>query len=218
MGTKIHVETLNVMTYIWNVIILNKISEVKMATTSSSGAGVKKAVWLVDKSHTKIQFSARHMIISEVTGHFTDYELTMKASDSFEDAEIEFDVNIASIDTGIKDRDNHLKSPDFFDAEKFPKMIFKSKKIQKINDEKFKLTGDFTIKDIVKTIDLDVTYGGTIKDPWGNTRAGFRIQGAVNRFDYGLKWNALMETGGAVVSKNINITCDVEITKQADSK
>lgn len=188
-----------------------------MATTNSSISDVKKTTWLLDKSHTKIQFSARHMIISEVTGHFSDYELKMNADDGFEDAEVELDVNTASIDTGITDRDNHLKSADFFDVEKFPKMVFKSRKTEKLNEGKFKVTGDLTIKDVTKPIDLDVTYGGTIKDPWGNIRAGFRLQGTVNRFDYGLKWNALMETGGAVVSKNINITCDVEVTKQPDS-
>ncbi len=189
-----------------------------MSTANSSVADVKKATWLADKSHTKIQFSARHMIISEVTGHFTDYDLTMNASDDFEDAEIELTVGLASIYTGIKERDNHLKSPDFFDVDKYPKMTFKGKKIEKIGDGKFKLTGDLTIKDVTKSIDLDVTYGGKIKDPWGNIRAGFRLLGTVNRFDYGLKWNALMETGGAVVSKNINIICDVEITKQLDSE
>ncbi len=172
-----------------------------------------KTTWLVDKSHTKIQFSARHMIISEVTGHFGDYDLNFKSGDDFSDSEIEFTVNVNSIDTGITDRDNHLKSADFFDAEHFPKLVFKSTSIKKINDEKFKLTGNFTIRNITKPIELDVTYGGTIKDPWGNTRAGFKLQGSINRFDYDLKWNALMETGGAVVSKNINITCDVELTK-----
>lgn len=177
-----------------------------------SAAAVKTA-WLIDKSHTKIQFSARHMIISEVTGHFSDYELNFNAGDDFSDSEIDFTINVDSIDTGIKDRDNHLKSPDFFDVEHFPKMTFKSTSIKKINDEKFKLTGNLTIRDITKPIELDVTYGGTIKDPWGNTRAGFKLQGSLNRFDYDLKWNALMETGGAVVSKNINITCDVELTK-----
>ncbi len=187
-------------------------------SANSVEADIKKAAWAVDKSHTKIQFSARHMIIAEVTGHFTDYELSVKASDDFEDTEIEFAVNLASIDTGITDRDNHIKSPDFFDVQKFPKMIFKSTGVKKTGDEKFKLTGNLTIKDVTKPIELDVTYGGTIKDPWGNTRAGFKVQGSLNRFDYGLKWNALMETGGAVVSKNINITCDVEILKQAGAK
>lgn len=185
---------------------------------SNIATEIKKATWVADKSHTKIQFSARHMIIAEVTGHFTDYDLSMKASDDFKDTEIEFTVNLESIDTGITDRDNHIKSPDFFDVQNFPKMTFKSTGTRKIDDKKFKLTGNLTIKDITKPIELDVTYGGTIKDPWGNTRAGFRLQGTLNRFDYGLKWNALMETGGAVVSRDINITCDVEITKQTGSK
>ncbi len=187
-----------------------------MLTDNNSTAELVKETWAVDKSHTKIQFSARHMIISEVTGLFNDYELKMQASKDFSDLDVELDVNVASIDSGITDRDNHLKSPDFFDVENFPKMIFKSKSVKVINEEKFKLFGDLTIRDVTKPIELDVIYGGTIKDPWGFTRAGFRIQRSVNRFDYNLKWNALMETGGAVVSKNINIVCDVEVTKQID--
>ncbi len=177
----------------------------------------EKTLWNVDKSHTKIQFAARHMIISEVNGVFKDYELSFASNNDFTESDILFSVDINSIDTGNTDRDNHLKSADFFEAEKYPKMTFKSTSIKKIDEETLKLTGDLTIKNITKPIELDVFYGGTIKDPWGMTRAGFKIQGKVNRFDYDLKWNALMETGGAVVGKNINIICDVEITKQAQN-
>jgi len=173
----------------------------------------EKTVWSVDTAHTKIQFSARHMIISEVTGHFNNYEVNVKAGDDFSDSEVEASIDVNSIDTGITDRDNHLKSADFFEAEKFPKIFFKSKKIEKVNDEKYKLYGDFTIRDITKPIELDVVYGGTITDPWGKTRAGFKLLGSINRFDYELKWNALIETGGAVVGKTINIACDVELVK-----
>lgn len=173
----------------------------------------EKTVWNLDKSHSKLQFSARHMIISEVTGHFNNFEVSVKAGGDFLDSEIEVNIDSKSIDTGITDRDNHLKSPDFFDVEHYPEITFKSTKVEKVDDENYKLYGDFTIRNITKPVVLDVAYGGTIKDPWGLTRAGFKVQGKINRFDYDLKWNALMETGGAVVSKNINITCDVEFTK-----
>jgi polyisoprenoid-binding protein YceI len=106
-----------------------------------------------------------------------------------------------------------LKSPDFFEAEKFPQITFKGRKIEKIDDEEFKLYGNLTIRDITKPIELKVIYGGTITDPWGKTRAGFKVLGSINRFDYNLKWNALIETGGAVVGKTINIICDVEVVK-----
>ncbi len=174
---------------------------------------VEKTVWNLDKNHSKLQFYARHMIIAEVTGLFNNFDVSVKAGDDFKDSEVEVTIDAKSIDTGIKDRDNHLKSPDFFDVEKFPQIKFKSNKVEKVDDESYKLYGDFTIRDITKPIVLDVTYGGTIKDPWGMIRAGFKVQGKLNRFDYDLKWNALMETGGAVVGKNINIICDVEFTK-----
>ncbi len=174
---------------------------------------VKQSEWVLDPTHTKVQFSARHMVITQVTGQFNKYELNLKASDDFGDADVELIVDINSIDTGNPDRDNHLKSADFFDAEKFPKMMFKGKSVEKVNDTDYKLKGDLTIKDITKPIELDVEFGGKINDPWGKERAGFTVTGKVNRFDYGLQWNALMETGGAVVGKDIKITCDVEVVK-----
>ena len=181
-----------------------------MATEASV---LEKAVWSLDPAHSKIQFSARHMIISEVTGHFNNYEVNVKAGSDFLDSEVEVNIDVNSIDTGIADRDNHLKSADFFEAEKFPKINFKSTGVKKVNDEKYKLYGDFTIRDITKPIELDVVYGGTITDPWGKTRAGFKVTGSINRFDYELKWNALIETGGAVVGKTINLECNVELVK-----
>ncbi|MGE5352545.1 MAG: YceI family protein [Acidobacteriota bacterium] len=171
--------------------------------------------WNVDKAHTRIQFSARHMIIAHVQGEFKDYDLKMKVNgDDFQTSDIEFTINAQSIDTGIADRDAHLKSEDFFGAENYKEIRFVKKSIEKIDDENYKMRGDLTIRDITKTIDLDVTFGGLITDPYGNLRAGFNVKGSLNRFDYGLKWNALIETGGAVVGKTITINCDVEIVKQ----
>jgi polyisoprenoid-binding protein YceI len=188
-----------------------------MGTNNNSEVAVKNAAWSVDTTHTKMQFSARHMVISEVTGHFNNFDIKVdNASDDFTEADIEVSIDVNSIETGNKDRENHLKSADFFDAEKFDKITFKSTSIKKIDDEKYKLIGDFTIRDITKPIELDVTYGGTIKDPYGKTRAGFRVEGTVNRFDYNLKWNALMETGGAIVGKNIKLSCDVELVKNEE--
>lgn len=188
--------------------------EVKMETKINVAENdVKKVLWNLDKTHSKLQFSARHMIIAEVAGHFNNFDVTIKADDDFLESEAEVTIDVKSIDTGITDRDNHLKSSDFFDVENYPQITFKSKKVEKVDDETFKLYGDFTIRNITRPLVLDVTYGGTIKDPWGFTRAGFKIQGKINRFDYDLKWNAFMETGGAVVGKNINITCDIELTK-----
>ncbi len=174
----------------------------------------QKEVWNLDKAHSKIQFSARHLVISEVAGHFNNFDINFSTGDNLTEAEIEAAIDIKGIDTGISDRDNHLRSADFFDAEKFPQIKFKSTKVEKVNDEKYKLIGDLTIKNITKPFEFDVFYGGQIKDPWGMQRSGFKATGTLNRFDFDLKWNALMETGGAVVGKNINITIDAEFTKQ----
>lgn len=170
--------------------------------------------WAFDKVHSKVEFSVSHLVISEVSGFFKSFDGTVEATkDDFSDAKIDFTVDINSIDTDNQNRDGHLKSDDFFNAEKFPKMIFKGKSLKKVGKNKYKLTGDLTIRDITKSITLDVVYNGTVKDPWGNTKAGFKVKGTVNRFDYGLKWNTLMETGGAVVGKDVEIKVDLELQK-----
>jgi polyisoprenoid-binding protein YceI len=181
--------------------------------TNISENTINKEAWSLDPAHSKIQFLVRHMIISEVAGHFNNFDIQVSAGPDFSNSEIKVTIDVNSIDTGIIDRDNHLKSPDFFEAENYPQIIFKSNKIEKIDEEEFKLYGDFTIRNITKPIELKVIYGGTITDPWGKTRSGFKVLGSINRFDYDLKWNALIETGGAVVGKTINIVCDIELFK-----
>ncbi|RJP62705.1 MAG: polyisoprenoid-binding protein [Ignavibacteriales bacterium] len=172
--------------------------------------------WVLDPSHSKVQFSVKHMVISEVVGQFKKFELTVNnPKDDFADSEFELKVETPSIDTGVQDRDNHLRSADFFDSAVYPYMIFKSTSFKKVDDEKFKLLGTLTIKNITKPVELNVVYNGQITDPFsGKKRAGFRITGSLNRFDYDLKWNVLIETGGAVVGKTININCDVELVKE----
>jgi polyisoprenoid-binding protein YceI len=178
---------------------------------------LKTQSWKIDEAHTKIRFSARHMVISEVEGQFNKFEFKMtNESNDLEQSEIELVINAKSIDTSNNDRDNHLKSADFFEVDKYPEIKFNSTSVKKVTDEKYKLNGDLTIKGITKPIELDVIYGGQIKDPWGNIRAGFNVKGVLNRFDYGLKWNALIETGSAVVGKNININCDIEVVKEEE--
>ena len=178
---------------------------------------IKSQSWIIDEVHSKIRFLARHMVISEVEGQFNKFDFKLRnEGDDLTTSDIELIIDTQSIDTRNKDRDNHLRSADFFDAENYPKIKFESNSIKKINNENYKLTGNLTIKDITKPIELDVTYGGQIKDPWGNTRAGFNVKGTLNRFDYGLKWNNLLETGGAMVGKNINIVCDIEVIKQEE--
>jgi len=175
----------------------------------------QQSTWNFDIAHSKISFNVTHLVISEVTGHFSSFTgKVVSKSDDFVNSEIYFEIDAKSINTDNESRDNHLRSADFFDVEKYPKIIFKSKSFTKVKGNKYKLVGDFTMKDVTKTITLDVVYGGTIKDPWGNTKAGFKISGEVNRFDYNLKWNNLLETGGAVVGKTVKINCFVELTKE----
>ena len=170
--------------------------------------------WTVDKAHSKVQFTVTHLIISEVTGQFKSFDGNIESSkDDFTDAKVDFTMDVNSISTDNDARDKHLKSDDFFNAEKFPKITFKGKSFKKVDVKNYKLVGDFTIRDITKEITLDVIYNGSIKDPWGNTKAGFKVKGEINRFDYNLKWNSLMEAGGAVVGKTVAMVIDLELQK-----
>lgn len=175
----------------------------------------KETLWVVDKAHTKIGFAVTHLLISEVEGYFKDFDIKVISNgDNFENAKIEFTAKTASIFTDNERRDEHLRSDDFFNSEKFPEMKFVSKSFKKVGKNNYKLIGDLTIRDVTKQITLDVIYNGTVKDPWGNTKAGFNVSGQLNRFDYGLKWNALTELGGAVVDKIVKLRIHVELTKQ----
>jgi len=172
---------------------------------------VQQKTWQLDASHSKIGFSVKHMVITNVQGHFDSFRVEVKPSVSgLENSEIYAEIDAASVNTGVADRDGHLKSPDFFNAEQYPVLTFKSKSFKKVDDENYKLVGDFTIKNVTKEIELDVEFGGQVKDPWGNDRVGFTLTGSVDRFDYDLTWNALLETGGAVVGKKIKLDMSVE--------
>jgi polyisoprenoid-binding protein YceI len=171
--------------------------------------------WSVDKSHSKIGFTVDHLVISEVDGKFDTYEVSILSdNDEFENAAIEFSADVASVDTDNEKRDNHLKSDDFFNAEKFPKMTFVGKSFKKVEGKNYKLVGDLTIRDVTKEVVLDVKYNGTVTDPWGNTKAGFKATTTINRFDYGLKFDAAMETGGLVVGDEVEIEVALELAKQ----
>ncbi|MGI9542469.1 MAG: YceI family protein [Cyclobacteriaceae bacterium] len=183
--------------------------------TASFGVSAQD-VWKFDVAHSNIKFNVEHLVISEVSGQFKAFDGELKASnEDFSGSEISFTIEVNSIDTENEKRDGHLKSDDFFSAEKFPNITFVGKALEKVDGKKYKLTGDLTIRDVTKTVELDVKYGGTIKDPWGNTKAGFKISGSINRFDYGLKWNNAMEAGGLVVGEDVEIICNVELQKQS---
>jgi len=174
-----------------------------------------KTKWAIDPAHTEIHFKVKHLVISTVSGKFDKFDGTVySSSDDFSDAEIEFSADVNSVNTGNPDRDGHLKSPDFFDVANHPALSFKSKSIQKKGDNEYKLTGFLTLRGVAKQIDLDVEYGGTTKDPWGNTKAGFEITGKLNRHDFGLQWSAATEAGGLVVADEVKLQMSVELAKQ----
>ncbi|MEP2771055.1 MAG: YceI family protein [Fulvivirga sp.] len=173
-----------------------------------------QSTWNLDNSHSNIGFTVDHMVISETEGEFQNFTATVTSDKSdFNGAEITFTADVNSINTDNEKRDGHLKSDDFFGAEKYPKITFKGKLVKKSNSD-YELKGDFTMKGVTKKVTFPVDYRGTIKDPYGMTRAGFKIKGVVNRTDYGLKWNSLTEAGGMVVGEDVNIICNVEIIKK----
>jgi polyisoprenoid-binding protein YceI len=172
--------------------------------------------WSLDPAHSEVQFKVKHLAITTVTGSLGTFEGTVETTgDDFSTAVISFSGDAASISTGSEQRDGHLKSPDFFDVEKSPKITFTSSKFEKVDGSNFKLLGNLTIKGVSKPISLDVEFGGTQKDPWGNTKAGFTLSGKINRKDFGLAWNAPLEGGGFLVSEEVRILAEIQLAKQA---
>lgn len=184
---------------------------VSIALIGSSFAQTAKT-WNVDKMHSGIKFTVSHLVISEVDGSFKIFDGNMVTTkDDFSDAKINFTVDVNSINTDNTSRDGHLKSDDFFNAEKFPKMSFVSTSFKKKSGSMYELVGNLTIRDVTKKVTFSVKYGGTTKDPYGNTKAGFKATGTINRLQYGLKWNTLTEAGGAVVGTDIDFTVNLEM-------
>lgn len=173
--------------------------------------------WAIDPSHSKIGFKVKHLMISNVLGNFKEFEADVQTvGDDFSTSEISFSMNTTSVDTEIADRDAHLKSADFFDAEKYPKITFKAKGLKDLGDDLYTLVGNLTIKEVTQPVTLSVEYGGVMSDPWGNVKAGFSVTGKINRKDWGLTWNSALETGGVLVGEEVKIICDIELIKIAN--
>ncbi|RPE09616.1 polyisoprenoid-binding protein [Chitinophaga lutea] len=178
-------------------------------------AFAQTVTWKADRERSVVRFSVNHLVISKVDGVFKNFEgdMTSKGPD-FSDATVSFTVDVFSINTGDAPRDNHLKSNDFFNAEKHPAMTFKSSSLTKVTNGKYLLTGDLTIRDVTKQVKFNVAYGGTTKDATGKQRATFKVNTYLNRFDYHLKWDKLTEAGGMVVDKMVNIELKLEFVQQ----
>jgi polyisoprenoid-binding protein YceI len=173
--------------------------------------------WNIDASHSGINFSIRHMVVSKVRGRFTKYAGTLTLGEDLTSAIVDATIAAESIDTGTAQRDAHLRSADFFDVEKFPELKFRSKRIEKVDDTHYLLIGDLTIRGVSREVHLDVEYGGRAKDPWGNERLGFLARGSLDRKDFGLGWNQVLEAGGFLVGDRVEIELEVEAVKASSS-
>jgi len=172
------------------------------------------AKWVLDPSHSEISFKVKHLMISNVKGQFTSFSGNIEGED-FTNAPISVSIATNSIHTNDEGRDGHLKSGDFFDAEAFPEITFSSTSVQVIDEDNFKLLGQLKIKGVSNPVTLDVEFGGIGTDPWGNQKAAFSVSGKIKRSDFGLNWNAALETGGVLVSDEVRLTADVQFVKQA---
>ncbi len=171
--------------------------------------------WAIDPTHSEISFKVKHLVISTVTGYFREFEGGInQTGDTWEGSKAYFSAKTDSVDTNQKDRDNHLRSDDFFNAEKYPQLKFESTSIKKTGDDKYKMAGNLTIRDITKPVDLEATFLGEATDPYGNHKAGFEITGKINRKEFGLKWNAVTEAGNVVVSDEVRLNLNVQVVKQ----
>jgi len=169
--------------------------------------------WTIDSAHSEIGFKVKHMMFTNVKGHFNDYSAAIDFNDDLKDANLQFEAKINSITTNNADRDNHLKSPDFFDMDQYPTLNFKSTKIEG-NGNDYEITGDLTIKGITKPVKLNAEFSGLMTDPWGNTKVGLNIDGKINRKDFGLTYNAALETGGVLVGEDVNLNAEIQLVEQ----
>jgi polyisoprenoid-binding protein YceI len=175
-----------------------------------------KSKWAVDASHSSIDFSVRHMMIAKVKGTFHSFEAHIDAdAKDLSSADILFHVDLDSINTRNTDRDAHLRSADFFDIEKHPKMTFQSTGITKISDGEYEVTGELSLHGITRSETFSVTFEGAGKDPWGNEKVGFSALGSIKRADYGLTYNAVLETGGVLIGDEVKISIEIEAAQQS---
>lgn len=175
-----------------------------------------KTKWAIDPTHSEISFKVKHLMITNVKGVVKEFDAVIHTTDNnFITSDIDLHLKPASIDTGVADRDAHLRSADFFDVENYPEMIFKGSSVEKADADSYTLSGDLTIKGITKPVKLEVEFNGVMKDPWGNEKAGYAINGKINRKEWGLNWNATLEAGGLLVSDDVKISSEIQLIKQS---
>jgi polyisoprenoid-binding protein YceI len=172
--------------------------------------------WALDPTHSELGFKIKHLMISNVSGGFTKFDVqTETVGDDFSQAQVVANIDVTSINTNNSQRDDHLRNADFFEADTHPNITFKSTKVEKLDSDSFSLYGDLTIKDTTKPVQLAVEFNGIATDPWGNVKAGFTVNGKINRKDFGITYNAVLETGGVMLGEEVKITGDIQLVKQA---
>jgi len=199
-----------------NTIITLALALTQLAAIAKDNKPETPAInWAVDATHSNVKFSVSHLVVSTVDGYFKTFNGAVKTTNpDFTNAAISFTVDVSTVNTDNDMRDKHLKSDDFFNAEKYPNMTFTSTSLKKVKGNNYVLEGNLTIRNVTKKVKFAVVYGGTIKDPWGGTRAGFKASTAISRKEFGLLWNKVTEAGGAVVGDEVTINLNVELTQQ----
>ena len=176
---------------------------------------MKNTKWVLDPTHSELGFKIKHLMISNVSGSFKNFNAEVETEDEdFSTAEISLNAEMAYISTNNEQRDAHLRTSDFFEVEKFPELHFKSTKVEKIDSDSFALHGDLTLKGVTKPVKLSVEYNGVTKDPWGGERAGFVITGKIKRTDWGVNFNGVLETGGVMLGEEVKINSEIQLVKQ----
>ena len=174
------------------------------------------AIWKIDSMHSDVEFKIKHLMITNVTGYFGKYDATVESSnDDFTDAKISFEADVNSITTKNEQRDQHLLAEDFFHAAQYPKITFVSTGVKKVDDGEYKVTGDLTMRGVTKPVELAVEFSGIVKDPYGQTKAGFEIKGKINRKDFGISFNAVTDNGGLMLGEEVKLGASVQFVKQA---
>jgi len=177
---------------------------------------MKHTKWLLDPAHSVLGFKIKHLMITNVSGSFKNFHAEVETEDEdFSTANIQLKAEISSIDTNNAQRDAHLRTSDFFEAEKYLEMIFESTKVEKVDEENYLMYGNLTMKGVTKPVKLNVEYSGVTKDPWGGERAGFTVTGKINRTNWGINFNAVLETGNLMLAEEVKINSEIQLVKQA---
>ncbi len=200
-----------------NKEIMRKLSITLLLAFIVSFTVIGQSKWKADKAHSTLGFKVTHMIVSEVSGQFNNYDVNVtKKGERWEGAQVEITIKAESIDTDNKKRDKHLRSEEFLHVKEHPKIKFKSTSFEQVGENKYEMEGELTLRGKTNKETFTVIHTGTIKDPYGNQRAGFQVKGKINRFDYNVKWNKTMDSGNAVVGENVKVDVNMEILKKKE--